>query len=517
MKKAWVFIFCCTVGAFVYEIFERPQSTRTLSSIAKIGNLNDLLAYTSSSQGPESVEDVLSQLSTDLLKYYSLIRESRSLQESSPQNPRVVLFGQDAKFILAFNGDPKEKGYNTLEAIQFTPGKTFEFREIEFIKGKKPQISEANPIKCMQCHGIQLTPLMDSYPVWRGFFGAYDDELNSNEMREVKLFNNLRMQHDRYKYLQDQEASNYVKSFDARPYRLDQKDQNIKVRPNFALMFHIGALKAQYAFNEMKQSPFFAQLFNTITYENYTYCKDNDEVKSVIKKYAARARSYHPVYLEEDSPLYSLDLFNVTDGFFREPTYDGFGVNSINYAGYNSKGNSHLLTWLVQEQKRMGFLPEQFFIPNKYTSLYEGFYRVDRFPNSRPKTEAILKNELCDILKAKAVTELQVVSNLTTDQFSKTVSFNGFTFSKNAPQYTHSCIVCHTGNRRTGPEIPFDDPSKLALKIQSDPVFYKTLISRIKLPTSNPLHMPKVDREFYDGYALKDYLKDYFKDLKDSK
>src|SRR5688572_936104 len=52
------------------------------------------------------IEEVLAALPDTHLANYTLMHRSRSLHGSSVENPRAILFGKDAKFVLTFNGDP---------------------------------------------------------------------------------------------------------------------------------------------------------------------------------------------------------------------------------------------------------------------------------------------------------------------------------------------------------------------------------------------------------------------------
>ena len=127
-----------------------------------------------------SIESLLPLLPKELVSQYALVTQSRSQQEASPSNPRVILFGSNAKFILTFNGDPKQKGYRTLEVTEFKDDtKTFEYREISFSPGGKPSYSQSNPSTCLQCHGTPPRPIWDSYPLWPGTYGSQENELDS--------------------------------------------------------------------------------------------------------------------------------------------------------------------------------------------------------------------------------------------------------------------------------------------------------------------------------------------------
>ena len=118
-----------------------------------------------------SVEALLAWISRhhpDHLTRYTLMRRSRSSQQASPQSPRAIVFGGDAKFIFTFNGGtPGQTGHDRVEMIQFreagrglSSGGRFEFREIQFSPtGSRPTISEPNPARCTECHQSTLHPI----------------------------------------------------------------------------------------------------------------------------------------------------------------------------------------------------------------------------------------------------------------------------------------------------------------------------------------------------------------------
>ena len=66
-----------------------------------------------------TIDQVLPHLPAEFLENYTLAYDSRSLHESSPDFPRVILFGNNAKLILTFNGSPDQRGYQNLEIMQF--------------------------------------------------------------------------------------------------------------------------------------------------------------------------------------------------------------------------------------------------------------------------------------------------------------------------------------------------------------------------------------------------------------
>ncbi|MBY0384495.1 hypothetical protein K2X05_04985, partial [bacterium] len=78
----------------------------------------------------------------EFFQNYVLMYRSRSLQDASYLMPRAIVFGRSAKFIMAFNGHEKQKGYNNLEIIQYREKtQRWEFREITFSQYKPPVFS----------------------------------------------------------------------------------------------------------------------------------------------------------------------------------------------------------------------------------------------------------------------------------------------------------------------------------------------------------------------------------------
>lgn len=157
-----------------------------------------------------SIADVIAALKARYpayLDHHTLAYASRSLQNSSFTNPRALVFGSTAKTIIAFNGDPQQRGYSKLEIMSFQPNdknKKYAFREITFLKEPgasvdlDPEeiesrsadivISKPNPIKCLDCHGSENPrPIWGQYARWPGFYGSDEDHLFLYLFKDDKL------------------------------------------------------------------------------------------------------------------------------------------------------------------------------------------------------------------------------------------------------------------------------------------------------------------------------------------
>jgi hypothetical protein len=186
-------VFCClTSKALAWDY----QSVRTL--IEANPNI-------------QRIDQLLEHLDENILNNYLLLHRSNSLQQASLDFPRVILFEGDARFIMAFNGDPKLGGYNRLEMIQFNQAQNqFEFYEARFPESNNGPVvfSEKNPEECQSCHRADLRPNWDAYPFWKDAYGSIEDSAREriDMFPEAKLFQNFLStagQNARYKYLPD--------------------------------------------------------------------------------------------------------------------------------------------------------------------------------------------------------------------------------------------------------------------------------------------------------------------------
>jgi hypothetical protein len=157
-----------------------------------------------------TIEQVLPHLPPEYLENYTLAYDSRSLHGSSHDFPRAILFGNDAKLIVTFNGSPEQRRYRDMEIMQFREdSRVFELRSISFADGVR--FSDKNPTLCLKCHGASPRPLWSSYEYsednslrhWPGFYGSTHDApvLNPEEKDAFLLFRALARDHPRYRFL----------------------------------------------------------------------------------------------------------------------------------------------------------------------------------------------------------------------------------------------------------------------------------------------------------------------------
>lgn len=207
----------------------------------------------------DSVEAAVRALPPALRSRYALVFRSRSLQQASLEAPRAILYGNDARFVVSFNGDPAQRGYGALEVMEYDAAAArFEYREIGFDQGR-PTLSAANPEKCAVCHGHPARPIWDTFPSWPGVYGqSYLAPLSDAERRGLLAFVAAAPAHPRYRELLDlgRFADPNTFSPSARFLYSGQEGEP----PNAALSRLLGGLALDKITAELAASPHFAAL-----------------------------------------------------------------------------------------------------------------------------------------------------------------------------------------------------------------------------------------------------------------
>jgi hypothetical protein len=194
----------------------------------------------------DSVEQLLSNLPLPLRSRYVLVFASRSLQSSSYQSPRAILYGSGARFLVAFNGDPQDRGFESVEMMEFDEAtRRFQLQELTFSAlpdgSRKADFSAINPERCATCHGQEPRPIWEPHPVWPGAYGqVYRRPLSREEEDSFDAFARNQPSHPRYRFLAAVEDFAYRMRF--RPSAKDRYDDVQIEAPNAELTNLLGTL-----------------------------------------------------------------------------------------------------------------------------------------------------------------------------------------------------------------------------------------------------------------------------------
>jgi cytochrome c553 len=136
----------------------------------------------------DSLADLLPLLDDDLRGNFTLVYASRSPERDiDPRHPRVVLFGRDARLVLAFTGDPAGASRDVVQVMHYRAA-TRRFELEQFVlpaaARRSPALARAaetngrpDPMACRRCHDADPRPIFDSYRVWPGVYGSRRDRL----------------------------------------------------------------------------------------------------------------------------------------------------------------------------------------------------------------------------------------------------------------------------------------------------------------------------------------------------
>lgn len=475
-------IFCLALGLLPFSKMSRAGQYDAKPTL-NFQTLRDLIE----SHPIHSIEELLPLLPTDFRSRYTLVFASRSLQASSFENPRVLLFNEDASFMASFNGDPGQKGFHAFETMEFNPKSAeFQYREIEF-KPEKITYSEVNPERCLKCHGSPARPIWDSWPLWPGVYGErYHAALSDDEQKGLDSFLARREQNSRYKHLLRSEVFANRETFN--PTHENKYNGRQTLSPNEQLSRALSNLNSERIAKTLQQSP---------DYKHYQYAllaALSDECKPIELLFPKELREHiqktqKEFYLRtelkntQQDELKKLRALNPNQG--------------VNHAFRDSEKEALEELRLIAEDGLK--------IPTDQwtTALESGTYDFTAPLSVRKKIENRLLAQLgqldpkllkfahlrdvspqpdyCSYLEHESIAGL---SQLSAQKFA--------TLASQAPTSLKTCAMCHDGD--VGPSYPFNNPAELAKLLLQGTYPRGTLMEEIKYRLSPQAGIERMPR-----------------------
>jgi len=397
----------------------------------------------------KSIAELLPYLSADDRADFTLMMKSRSLQGASVQFPRVILFGKDAKLILAFNGDPSQKDYDSLEAIQFrNQDATFDFYEIRFPELgtdghplnslTRPEISPRNPAKCLACHTSDPRPNWGHYPNWQGAFLGDEDRNNldgnfpSIEKYRETLKNDF-PNHPRYRHL-TKVLEGYSQS------------ENNPTSHNSDLTQRLYVLNYLRMLRLMKTIPYFDAYKYFVV--GTTACKDLTG------------------FLPAGFP--KIDARN--DGFGQTDFYNIFSSRGIFiddfYADYRSMNPTTTTPQAVAPGLDYALVKDD-------PDLRDLFTFDSRDLNGFNYGQAHITQ--CNVLAERSRINLANIPLPTVEKETRLAA---------QPQVLQKCVSCHMATGLQAPHIPFDNKARLKMHLQREGYPHGSFFEEVAYRTS---------------------------------
>ncbi|MCB0377537.1 MAG: hypothetical protein KDD33_03515 [Bdellovibrionales bacterium] len=191
MKAVFFILLFLAFGMFVLNKNNTVQNNRQIASSSGSLTCNEYFSQIRSRK-PKTVQEALNiirEIRPEFLSNYTFGYESRAVHGSSFEYPRALVYGDDAKMVVSFNGEQNQMAYERLEVMCFNERhNTFEFVDIAFPGEAKSEdelydipenlrnepfvISPVNghpERRCTMCHQEPARPNWDTYNLWPGF------------------------------------------------------------------------------------------------------------------------------------------------------------------------------------------------------------------------------------------------------------------------------------------------------------------------------------------------------------
>src|SRR5215472_3128546 len=137
------------------------------------------------------VDELLIQLPVSFRESYVFLERSGSLHHAFVQQPRAILFGTDARFLMGIGSVETDPRNQTVDMAQLdTQTGYWQFRTLEFADRGLP-ILNSDQRPCESCHGLPARPIWGSYPAWPGAFGDQVSDVTPQQAETLRRIRSI--------------------------------------------------------------------------------------------------------------------------------------------------------------------------------------------------------------------------------------------------------------------------------------------------------------------------------------
>ena len=489
------------VSFVAFKKFSPPSSMVDQSSESPARPVAALMKKINNADGSiRSIEDFIAALPADYLSRHTFVYGTRSLQGASFEFPRVIVFGEDAKEMIAFNGNSQQAGFQQIEVMRFNDqSQSFQLHEIDF-KESSAHVSEANPAKCLRCHGLSPRPNWNAYFFWPGLYGSEDDSLFSTnnyakhdfsavEVKAYEKFSSGARKAGRYKLLPEMKP--VMSGYSIRPNadlsglllvlnagRISQKIQESPVFKNFRLGF--GAL-LQAALNSIQTgSP--QPLPDSMAFLKPGMTANLEMIRQSKINSLLTNESFH---------------FSKVGPFMSERLTTGDGGARLRNAHQNRSIYEDALGQPDDGPGIAAFLEFSKILDIGKTDLSMVFpNRELDFNDSNFGFEKYLKLIVSRLFKTEEIAQFSsAAANEQLRQIALALEKKNSDLAEKdqtnlSAAVFSSCLLCHQGNEAETPKISFHDSSIFMQELRNQPELKAAILRRIEAPISSDEHMP---------------------------
>ncbi|MGA3156768.1 MAG: hypothetical protein ABSE43_04270 [Steroidobacteraceae bacterium] len=449
-----------------------------------------------SQQQVHSVEGLIALLPDSMRSHYVLLFASRSRQSASFENPRAILYGNDARFIVTFNGHRAQRGYGAVEVAEFkSDTQSFELHEIRFAADTSSPVeySAPNPPQCLACHGSPVRTLWDSAPLWPGAYGErYLQALSAPEKAGIAKFLQQQPSHPRYRELLGAERFGVQDLYV--PGAHSRYDGTGEEPPNADFSRHLADLNARRIAAQLSAEPRFAAFQYALLAAAEADCGALPDFLPPAARSAARAGleqfSAQTLSANERAALIRRQrLTTFADLPATAGSTRGASLTEVRYLAEDGLGLSTRAWTLAIEQDSYDFST-----PGPTMNSLADLLR-ERLLATDPKLGVLVayrthspEDAYCNYLQRMSLKALDAPSTDPTQWTVPTAPVS------TAAGLLQSCASCHEG--QTAPSLPFADSAALALHLHDRGYPHGELLDEIEFrlaPQSGALHMPLND------------------------
>lgn len=442
----------------------------------------------------DTVEQLIPTLPADLRRELTFVYATRSPQQDvDPMHPRVVLFGRDARIVLAFTGDPQGPDRDIVELIRFRDD-TRAFEMARYIlpaaRRRDPALAKLaaengrpNPTECLRCHGADPRPIFDSYPVWPGFYGSTQDAfaIAPDELAHYRAF--LAARTGVYALLE------YPAGSEVPPYSVDVvEDATGRLAPNMRLGMALTELNRQRIVRKLEASPRYA-MYRDKLITGLIGCAPLPITLDDRKRIQAQLDAENAAKLDRagiDGPdqrdRLRMTEINSFDNFAQiEFVARVLDVSRADWSMAIEPGAFALYDGILSGHVIDHGQPRDFYFKEDFL-----FEMLRRAPEAKalfaavPYTIGQRVGQRLDIPRAIAGCE-QLATERGVDQVPWPAP------QPAAPLVVYRCVRCHDPGG-DGPEIPFDSPARLHVLLGARPDLVTEIAARTTLDA--PVRMP---------------------------
>ena len=449
----------------------------------------------------ESVLEHLSEKEPNFLSKFTLIYQSQSLQDASPEFPRAVVFGDSGDLIMSFNGHQTQKGYENLEFIQFRNRK-FEFYEVTFGDGL-PKFSQMNPPKCFRCHRGGH-PIWADYSTWKGVYGSEDDVMAPvlKPGETTSIYESLLVRQKEYEdFLQFRKNLKGTRyqwlPFEAdspiAPYSPKRFYSDYRYRPNLLLTKLLTEQQSQSIIDKLESNKACYDQTSELLLLNLKQCRgylSPEEALTIESLNETTTSANQLLYPEYTETTFEQTYRTEKDGRYLGALLTLMGVDRLDWnldpkatSWAYSDGKYNLSVSVADELEKQLVKP----LPRQVTPTEYPFSPEESY--QEPESPRTIQ---CRSLLKKAVTKMTASSA----ELARICKPDNQQLVEDRKSLIAMCLTCHNGSE--GPALPLED-SDFWVEKQLPPAFFSLTESEGMMPPNRRL-------SYRELYLLKHYI-----------